>query len=162
MDAASPKDPHTNDPLPQRKVLHHDVPHWVTNHTLTEVFFITVCCVPRGHRHLTHADKWNDLLETIIYRNRNKSWTCHLVLAMPDHLHALITYDGPKSMKETMKDWKRWTTRTLGITWQDGFFDHRIRNQEELVEKRNYILDNPVRAGLIEATEKWPYLWQNR
>jgi hypothetical protein len=41
---------------------------------------------------------------------------------------------------------------------QEGFFDHRIRSNESAEEKRQYILMNPVRAGLVARPEDWPYV----
>ncbi|MFA6561842.1 MAG: hypothetical protein WCV00_08035 [Verrucomicrobiia bacterium] len=41
--------------------------------------------------------------------------------------------------------------------WQPGFFDHLIRNTESYSEKWNYVRENPVRAGLVERAEDWPY-----
>ncbi|NWK56525.1 transposase [Verrucomicrobiaceae bacterium N1E253] len=76
---------------------------------------------------------------------------------MPDHIHALILFDGAKRMSEVIKDWKRWIARTLNIKWQDGYFDHRLRSQDSLIQKRSYILDNPVRAGLCDKAEDWPF-----
>ena len=43
--------------------------------------------------------------------------------------------------------------------WQEGFFDHRLRHDESLEEKTYYIRMNPVRAGLIEKPETWPYVF---
>ena len=36
-------------------------------------------------------------------------------------------------------------------------FDHILRNDESYAEKWNYVRDNPVRAGLVELAENWPY-----
>lgn len=77
---------------------------------------------------------------------------------MPDHLHALILFEGEKRMVDVIKDWKRWTARTLKLNWQNGFFDHRLRNQDSAEQKRDYILENPVRAGLCTRPEDWPYV----
>jgi len=55
-------------------------------------------------------------------------------------------------------DWKRWLNTKLGITWQENFFDHRIRSETDS-HKGEYILQNPVRAGLVEKAEDWPWLW---
>lgn len=57
-----------------------------------------------------------------------------------------------------MSDWKHFTARTLGIEWQRDFFDHRLRHRS-FVEKAHYIRMNPVRAGLVEKLEEWPYVW---
>jgi hypothetical protein len=39
------------------------------------------------------------------------------------------------------------------------FFDHRLRREEKLSEKADYILHNPVRAGLVNDWHEWPHLW---
>jgi putative transposase len=57
-------------------------------------------------------------------------------------------------------DWKRWITRHHKIGWQENFFEHRIRRDESLGEKAQYILNNPVRAGLVARTEDWSYFWR--
>ncbi len=41
--------------------------------------------------------------------------------------------------------------------WQEGFFDHLIRNPESYEEKWSYVRENPVRAGLVDSAERWPY-----
>ncbi|MEY4299809.1 MAG: hypothetical protein RIR25_1045, partial [Verrucomicrobiota bacterium] len=52
---------------------------------------------------------------------------------------------------------KKFTARTLGIRWQRGFFDHRLRHEESEREKADYILRNPGRAGLVAQWEQWPH-----
>jgi hypothetical protein len=42
--------------------------------------------------------------------------------------------------------------------WQQGFFDHVVRNSESYSEKWEYVRQNPVRAGLCLRPEDWP--WQ--
>ncbi len=86
-------------------------------------------------------------------------WWVHLFLIMPDHVHGLITFGRCNSMKRSIADWKRYLARSHTIDWQTDFFDHRIRDHRELEEKRSYILNNPVRAGLINAVGEWPYVW---
>ena len=113
--------------------------------------------IPRGRNQLAHDNIWNDLIETAENRNTREIWGCRLLLAMPDHLHALMLSEGEKRMKDTIRDWKRWTARSIGIEWQDGFFDHRLRNQDSAQQKHDYILQNPVRTGLCPKPQDWPY-----
>ena len=40
------------------------------------------------------------------------------------------------------------------------FFDHRLRNEQELQEKTSYILMNPVRKGLCERIEEWIWIYR--
>jgi len=41
--------------------------------------------------------------------------------------------------------------------WQEGFFDHLLRNGESYSQKWEYVRMNPVRAGLCERPEDWRY-----
>jgi hypothetical protein len=52
--------------------------------------------------------------------------------------------------------------RALPHHWQRDFFDHRLRDDESFEEKAAYILNNPVRAGLVNRFEDWPYKIQLR
>jgi len=47
-----------------------------------------------------------------------------------------------------------------GPVWQEEFFDHVLRSNDSLAEKADYICQNPVRAGLVEAEGKYRWLWR--
>lgn len=78
---------------------------------------------------------------------------------MPDHWHALISFTSAKEMEKSIRDWKRYVAKQTGITWQDGFFEHRLRSDKSANEKWHYIYLNPVRKGLITEPDDWPYRW---
>ena len=78
---------------------------------------------------------------------------------MPDHVHGLVCLPNAESLAKTVSDWKRFTTRSAKIDWQENFFDHRLRGSESLDEKAAYIRANPARAGLVEKAEDWPWVW---
>ena len=61
-------------------------------------------------------------------------------------------------IKDLIARWKRFTSTRAKISWQRDFFDHRLRGDEGWREKADYILANPVRAGLVMKTEDWPYV----
>ena len=42
------------------------------------------------------------------------------------------------------------------MVWQASFHP-RIRSYEDYNEKLNYMKENPVKAGLVESIEDWPY-----
>jgi len=44
-----------------------------------------------------------------------------------------------------------------GLLWQPRFFDRPARTIKEYYEKVEYIHLNPVRAGLVERAEDWPW-----
>ena len=87
----------------------------------------------------------------------------HLALLMPDHVHLLVSFpQTDKRIQTVVSKWKEWTTKTLKINWQRDFFEHRLRKEESPREKADYILLNPVRAGLAESAEDWPYIFIDR
>ena len=68
---------------------------------------------------------------------------------MPDRLHLLIGIDGKAPLSDIVCDFKRIIARTTGIKWQRNYFDHRVRKDESLPEKADYILNNPMRTGFV-------------
>ncbi|MBM3884031.1 MAG: hypothetical protein FJ387_30725 [Verrucomicrobia bacterium] len=144
--------------LPQRERLPHAVPLWVDPNR--EVFFITICCQPRGVNQLADAAMAQSLFGTVAFRVGQGLWWPYLVLLMPDHLHMLISFPpSGKPLKRVVGQWKEWTAKQLKVKWQTDFFEHRVRREESLRQKADYILANPVRAGLVAAPEAWPYVW---
>jgi putative transposase len=80
---------------------------------------------------------------------------------MPDHVHALLAFQRDESMSGVIGDWKRFHARKNRIEWQEGFFDHRLRDDErgeQVQAKVNYIRQNPVVAGLCASIEEWPWV----
>lgn len=84
-----------------------------------------------------------------------------MILLMPDHLHALVSFSWMKGkgMNRVIENWKRFTATRSGISWQRDYFDHRIRSEQDHQSTWFYIRENPVRAGLVETYDQWPYVW---
>jgi len=142
--------------IPCRKLLSHQIPSWVSENP---TFFITINCVPRGKNQLASFPIADALKESIAARIALGHWWPRLILLMPDHLHGLIVFNPEKTMERIVRNWKRYAAANFHIVWQRDFFDHRIRNEESLEEKWQYILHNPVRAGLVSSPEEWPFVW---
>jgi hypothetical protein len=59
--------------------------------------------------------------------------------------------------------WKRFTGSLLkkdgldGPFWQRGFYDHALRKEEDIRKAAEYIVHNPVPAGLVEHWLDYPY-----
>jgi putative transposase len=144
--------------LPERQHLPHEVPLWID--PSQEIYFLTLCCDPRGLNQLCQPDLFARLAAWVRYREGLRQWFVPLGLAMPDHLHLLAHFPpGEKPMRQVVTAWKSWTAKELGIRWQRDFFEHRLRKEESRKEKADYILANPVRVSLVERAEAWPYVW---
>lgn len=143
--------------LPVRKSLDHTTPLWVRPDEA--VFFITINCQSRSTNQLCLPDIATPLLDTVRFRHQHGTWWVHVCLLMPDHLHALLSFPNEADMASTVTAWKHYAATHLGLHWQRGFFDHRLRREEGLREKADYILQNPVRKGLVKCAEDWPHFW---
>jgi putative transposase len=135
----------------------HAVPQWVPEGSF---FFITINCEPRGQNQLCRAGAGEAVLGAARHYHEHLTWHCRLMLLMPDHLHGIIAFPREPGIKKTVTNWKRYITFHHGICWQRDFFDHRLRDQREVEEKISYILMNPVRKGLCERAEEWPWVYR--
>src|SRR5262245_44977873 len=89
---------------------------------------------------------------------------------MPDHVHFFCRAEiAAKTLSDFVGNWKSWTSRAIKplsrprsapaatTLWQREFFDHILRSNESYAEKWNYVRENPVRAGLVQSADDWPY-----
>ena len=143
--------------LPVRKKLPHTVPQWVAEGIW---FFITIKCEPRGKNQLCRPDVGDAVLAAMAYNHDRLVWHCRLGLLMPDHLHVIIAFPRDPGMQTVISNWKRFVAGRHKVEWQRDFFDHRLRNNQELQEKTSYVLMNPVRKGLCERAEEWVWVYR--
>ena len=67
-----------------------------------------------------------------------------------------------EDLASVLHSWKSYTaneanaiSETHGKFWWREYYDHCIRDEEELARSIRYVIENPVKAGLGE----WPYIW---
>jgi len=143
--------------LPVRGRLPHEAPFWVPEGSF---YFITINCQPRKANQLCRAGLGDAVFAAAAHYHEKLLWHCQLVLLMPDHLHAIIAFPRDPGMKHTITQWKRYLVTHQQIDWQRDFFDHRPRDHHEEQQKTNYMLMNPVRRGLRERVEDWPWVYR--
>lgn len=93
-----------------------------------------------------------------------KSWSVGRYVIMPDHIH-LFCAPGvfpPQSLGQWVRYWKNiasrnWPRPTDHPIWQRDFWDTQLRRHESYSSKWEYVVSNPVRAGLVSSTEEWPF-----
>jgi D-alanine--D-alanine ligase len=80
---------------------------------------------------------------------------------MPNHVHAVFRPLGEYDLSGILHSWKSFTSKQanklLGRTgqfWQDEYYDHLVRNEEDFMHSVNYVINNPARAGL----ENWQWV----
>lgn len=94
---------------------------------------------------------------------------------LPDHFHLMIRPTGESNFSAILHSLKPNFSKDynalLGISgrmkfWQKGFWDHVIRDEDDLQRHLDYIHYNAVKHGLVQRPEDWPYssymAWQSR
>ncbi len=142
--------------MPVRKRLPHDVPSWVAAGCR---YFVTLCTIPKGRNQLATPLVAKSIAESFKFNMDRGIWWVELLVVMPDHLHALMRFPVAPGVRVTFSRWKHFLARTCQVEWQRDFFEHRLRDDENHVEKAYYIRMNPVRGGLVARPEEWPYAW---
>ncbi|MCA0274136.1 MAG: transposase [Proteobacteria bacterium] len=134
-------------------------------------YFFTVCVEDRGTRTLT--DHIGHLREA--YRRTLLEFpvTCHAMVVLPDHIHAIWTE--PEGEANFPERWRRikarfshsvagdfrpspskQAKRERGL-WQRRFWEHALRDEAEFIRAMEYCHMNPVKHGLVHEPEHWPY-----
>ncbi|MDQ3414815.1 MAG: transposase [Verrucomicrobiota bacterium] len=122
-----------------------------------EVVYFLTFCVARRERVLTNPRAFAAFENAIA---RLTKWNVIAAVLMPDHVHLLIApTERELPVGNASGAIKRWMRQDLNAhwEWQPGSFDRLLRSDESAEEKWQYIRQNPVRAGLVENWEDWPF-----
>ena len=120
------------------------------------IVFVTICS---RHREKNLA---NPVVHDALLRAWTKAdrWMIGAYMIMPDHIHFFCSpIDESVEIEPWITFWKRAFRRGLpgAPRFQSDSFHHRLRGEESYTEKWDYVQANPVRAGLAEKAEEWPY-----
>ena len=93
-----------------------------------------------------------------------RKFRLHDFVVMPDHLHLLLTVGDGMTVERAMQFIKggfsyrlKKECGYLGEVWQRGFSETRVEDRQSFIKHRAYIAANPVRAGLVDSPEEFPY-----
>lgn len=120
-------------------------------------------CVLNGSKLFITQDIFNSikkiLLDSLI---RARCEAC-VYLFMPDHVHLLLQgTDEDSDLWKCIVDFKQRTGFWLSQNkysgeWQKDFYDHILRKEEDVVKHVRYILNNPVRKGIVKNWKDYPF-----
>jgi putative transposase len=106
-----------------------------------------------------------DVLRSLVAEHK---FQLHDFVIMPDHLHLLLTVEDGITIEKAMQFVKgRFSHRLkrefgyLSEVWQRGFSEVQVMNRESFVQYRNYIATNPVKAGLVDSPERYPFCFES-
>ena len=126
-------------------------------------FFVT--SVAHGRNPLFKKEETARLFLNVLQDNRTKGhYLLHEFVLMPDHFHLIITpaQDVPleKAIQYIKGGFSFRAKKELSLqslVWQESFTNHRIRDSEDYYRHREYIHQNPVKAGLARMLSEYPY-----
>jgi putative transposase len=83
---------------------------------------------------------------------------------MPDHLHVVLQVQNPRTtVAQFVAHFKAIITRAGRpqgyAVWQRSFHDHVLRDYEDFATRCRYVVDNPVRKGMVAEWQEYPYAW---
>jgi putative transposase len=105
-----------------------------------------------------------DVLRSLVAECR---FELHDFVIMPDHLHLLLTVHSEMTIEKAMQLIKgRFSHRLkhelgyLGEVWHRGFTEEQVMNRKSFEGHREYIAQNPVKAGLVATVDEFPFCFR--
>jgi REP element-mobilizing transposase RayT len=122
------------------------------------IYFVTLCVKDR-RKVLANPEMFQAIKATVAQLRR---WHVLAAVIVPDHARLIVSPIGNRwlSVGDFSAGLKRVLRKTLGPQpweWQRGCFDRLLRSDKNLHSKWIYVQDNPVRQGLVQKWEDWPY-----
>ncbi|MFZ1083601.1 MAG: transposase [Terracidiphilus sp.] len=108
-----------------------------------------------------NAGLLTDVLRSLVAEHKFK---LHDFVIMPDHIHLLFEVGADMTVEKAMQLVKgRFSFRLKkehgyeGEVWQRGFSEVQVMDAQWMEKCRNYIAENPVKAGLVSEAKKFPF-----
>jgi REP element-mobilizing transposase RayT len=132
------------------------------DYAASRVFFVTYCVWDRLPVLANPAAA--TIVRDVIFRYREREWywlLCYCV--MPDHVHLLIKLrSSNRSLSRVVATIKHECVKSIRrigeiVRWQFGYHDRILRRIDSEFDIARYIIQNPVRAGIVRAGEVYPW-----
>lgn len=126
-------------------------------------FYFLTTSVAGRRKIFSNYDHAIVVLDAIRWLNTTGRFIVDAAVVMPDHLH-FVGQLQKSTLAETMHTLKSYSANRFALQgikppiWQNGYYDHALRDDEDYRAKVQYVLQNPVRAGLVERAEDYPHV----
>jgi REP element-mobilizing transposase RayT len=104
------------------------------------------------------------LLQEILIKEHGNSYKLIAWVIMPNHVHVMIRISDGFSLTSIIQRWKGTSAiemnrhlKRKGKLWEPDYYDRYIRDMDHYHDCIAYIRNNPIKAGLCEKPEDWPY-----
>jgi putative transposase len=102
------------------------------------------------------------VVDTLVTTAKAFGFQVSAYVIMPDHVHAVLSADEEGADLELMvKTWKQktgfqWSQLHRRKLWQKGYWERVLRDAEHTLPVCRYVVENPVRAKLVEHPTQYP------
>ena len=136
-------------------------------------YFITVVTYERNPVLIENIEL---LRESFAVSKQKYLYTIDAIVVLPDHFHMIIRPKNSGEYSHIIRTIKQHFSRHCpkeayahlhqsysrqkkgySLVWQKRFYEHTIRNEKDLLEKMQYIQNNPVKHGYINEINRWEY-----
>lgn len=127
--------------------------------------YFATCCTRNRQRVFVEPVIVNALRLRILLTSELYGFAVLAYVFMPDHVHLLVEGRAPTAdFKRLMRAIRTRATLEFnrqhdGRLWQDGYYERVLRKDEATSTVIEYILNNPIRAGLVENARDYPFSW---
>jgi putative transposase len=124
-----------------------------------EYAYSLTCATYQRNSYFTNPEAVSLVVDALKIASIRRQFLILLYCFMPDHLHLVASGRENALLKDFMKDFKQFSAfRYKEIysqrLWQRSYYDHVIRQEEDLEGVFEYIINNPLRKGIHK---KYPY-----
>ncbi len=130
-------------------------------------YFLTLCAADR-RKWFEDPTLVEEVRSHLLQSAINHWFAIPAYCLMPDHVHLLAEGTTPGSdLRRFVSCFKQksgfaFSKERAERLWQDGYYDRVLRNDEATLTVVRYILENPVRAGLVPTFSDYAYSGSDR
>ena len=148
-------------PTQPRLLYHFPMPSRLKRcHSEGHEHFLTFSCYQRAPL-LDNDTARIHFEETLERVRKDHDFAVFGYVLMPEHVHMLVSEPKNYTLATSLSVLKRLTGQALRGDgkqfWQTRYYDFNVFTTKKHVEKLRYIHRNPVKRGLVELPEQWPW-----
>jgi REP element-mobilizing transposase RayT len=140
------------------------LPHYQPDH---KIFFFTFCT----HKRWRMPERARQIVLDACLRGNGVLFDLLAVVVMPNHVHLALVpkalTDGTVFVSKILQTIKGASAHRInrelgphGSVCQQESFDRALRREGDVGQKIDYMLENPLRAGLVRNPLDYPWIWR--
>lgn len=137
------------------------------SYTGEETYFITTCTLDR-RKVFVDNDFYETCRDELFAMSERYGFSTDAYVFMPDHVHWLAEAQREGAqLREFVSMWKQrtgfaWHRKHGSRLWQKGYWERVLRPSDDSLSLARYIVENPVRAGLVVDVREYAFTGSQR